>query len=571
MSTDVPNQRTETAHFRHANTHRARTGLSNTTRLLAAGTYLDRKFADDVIDELLADEHRAVVPSFFGLDLEPILRHALNAKRIHVLRDAVLSAALVLGLVLATGSTVGWLVIGVYVSFVASQWRDMKATGKMILVGVGVSLCVILFAVFVGGLGGSSTTSTFGATAATSGGHTPGVIVKLLIFPIVVFAVLVGFEWGHYTRLADGFRWGAERDAPNLPNDRIRRRVEEVARAQNGNITVYSNWSPFIGAGRVVRSWSIAVDLMSVNDVTNERVPVPVDAVDLHAAVMERVTALRDQDQPDNERIVGLAVGHHVVAQGTRNADHALVDNFQHPFSVAEPDAIKAIIRHPQGGIRYYQRVTVTADGMSIADQFGDEIAEAEDQEIGASSFLYLAVEGGMLYVEYVGTVMRPIRGAFHVVDALPRTMHAEWIPKVMRAAAVAATDAIAAPLRLIPGLLHNTLLNRRMDRATRDAGEYLVYDYGARRSIRELGSASGYTSYMQELDWQKYSKFVERRMNEAVLDYLAAAGVDAAEYRERVRIVQNTGVMITGNVSGQVVNASTASSITQHTTKAAG
>jgi hypothetical protein len=91
------------------------------------------------------------------------------------------------------------------------------------------------------------------------------------------------------------------------------------------------------------------------------------------------------------------------------------------------------------------------------------------------------------------------------------------------------------------------------MDRATRDAGEYLVYDYGARASVRELGSAGRYTTYLQKLDWEKYSKFVERRMNEAVLDYLTAAGVDAAEYRERVRIVQNNGVMITGDVSGQV------------------
>ena len=51
-----------------------------------------------------------------------------------------------------------------------------------------------------------------------------------------------------------------------------------------------------------------------------------------------------------------------------------MLDDEQRPYSVAEPDTIKAIIRHPQGGVRYYQRVTVTADGKPIMDRFGQEI-----------------------------------------------------------------------------------------------------------------------------------------------------------------------------------------------------
>jgi hypothetical protein len=532
---------------------------------------LDETFAEDVIDELIANEHRAVVPSFFGMDLDPIMRHALNSKRIRVYRDAVLTVILALGLVLATSETVCWLIVGIYVTIIAHMWHELKPIGRLIAVLIGAGIAVGLLSVFALGHSFSSADSSYETISASSTAmSTPHLLFNLFAYPVAAFVALMAFGWHRYALLADGFRQGASPKLPEVTGHRIRRRVEDVSRAQYGNVTVYTGWSPFVGAGLIVRSWSIAVDLVQVDDVTNARLPVTIDPVDVHAAVMERVTGLRDADQPDNERVTGLAIGHHVVARGTRTRDHALIDDALRPFSFAEPDTIKAIIRHPQGGVRYYQRVTVTADGKPIMDHFGEEITEAEDQEIGTTSFIYLAVEGGMLYVEYVATVMPPIREEYHAIDALPHTIQADWLPKVLRWAAESfLTGAVMAPIRLIPGMLQNYLLGRRMNHAARDANDFLVYDYGSRKSIRERGSAKSYTTYLQKLDSQKYSKFVERRMNEAVLDYLTAAGVDASEYRERVRVVQNSGVIITGgDVSGQVVNASTATSVTQNRTE---
>jgi hypothetical protein len=567
MSVDVPDQRHDTRHFRHGTAKSQRRSLSATTRLLAAATYLDDTFANEVIDELIANEHRAVVPSFFGLDLEPIMRHALHAKRLHAYRHLALTVVLALGFALIPAATFSWLIIGACISIIAHMWSELKAVGRLVAVLIGLVVGYFALAVFVIGVAFTEASSPYASAGVTST-HTSTfrLVVEVFAYPVAVFATLVVFNWRRYTLLADGFRRGAAHQPPEVANRRVRRRIEEVSRAQHGNITTYTGWSPFLGAGPVAKTWSIAVDLVSVDDVTNVRTPVAVDPVDLHAAVLERVTSLGGMAQPDNERVTGLAIDHHVVARGERTAEHPLLDDQQRPYSFAEPDTIKAIIRHPQGGVRYYQRVTVTAEGKPIMDRFGQEITEAEDQEIGASSFMYFAVEGGMLYVEYVATVMPPIREAFHAIDALPRTIQMEWYPRILGSAARSfLPDAIVAPFKLIPALLHNYSLTRRMDRATGDAGEYLVYDYGARKSIRELGSAGRYTAYLQKLDSQKYLKFVERRMNEAVLDYLTAVGVDAAEYRERVRIVQNSGVIITGGeVSGQVVNNSPGSSISQ-------
>src|SRR5882762_176496 len=98
MSVDVPFPRADRApHFRHPNQPSRRSTLSATTRLLSAATYLDDRFADEVVEELVADEHRAVVPSFFGLDLDPILRHAFHARQLHLWRHLALTAILIAG------------------------------------------------------------------------------------------------------------------------------------------------------------------------------------------------------------------------------------------------------------------------------------------------------------------------------------------------------------------------------------------------------------------------------------------------------------------------------------------
>jgi hypothetical protein len=572
MPDDIPAQRDHPPYFRHVTASVPRRTLSPTTRIAAAATYLDDSFADAVIDELIANEHRAVVPSFFGLDLDAIIRHALNAKRLSVYRDVVLTLILVAGLLVSLDATVCWLVVGVYVTVVASMWPALTPLPRLGAVLIGVAVAVILLLIFVVGshVGQQSSydgSSFDGGAVPSAGISTAHLVVDILLYPIAAMVALTGFFWHRYRLLAEGFQHGATSTPPEIRDPRIRERAETVARAQYGNVTMYTGWSPFLGAGKIVRSWSIAVDLVRVDDITGTRTAVSIDPVDLHGAIMERVNGLHDADQPENERVAGLALGHHVVALGTRRRDHALIGRHGRPFEFAEPETIKAIIRYPQGGVRYYQRVSITADGKPVLDPRGAEIAEVEDQEIAATAFIYVAVEGGMLYVEFVGTVMPPIRERYHAIDALPRHLRAEWLPRVLRyAAASFFTGAVLAPLRVLPGLFASALLRRRMNRAARDADEFLTYDYGARISVRERMAAPGYATYLQQLDAQKYSKFIERRMNEAVLDYLTAADVDASEYRERVRVVQNSGVIITGGeVSGQIINASTAGSVAQH------
>ena len=85
------------------------------------------------------------------------------------------------------------------------------------------------------------------------------------------------------------------------------------------------------------------------------------DPVELHDEIRKRLLKLKDPELPPNERISALVVEDHIVGEGQRRWDGPLVDPARNvPHSEATEKAVKALICHPQAGLRYYQRVSVT-------------------------------------------------------------------------------------------------------------------------------------------------------------------------------------------------------------------
>jgi hypothetical protein len=63
------------------------------SRYLSAAAYLDRRFADRVVERVLRERHRAVAPSY-GVDLHAVVRHCLAARRHRFVRALVLAVLL---------------------------------------------------------------------------------------------------------------------------------------------------------------------------------------------------------------------------------------------------------------------------------------------------------------------------------------------------------------------------------------------------------------------------------------------------------------------------------------------
>jgi hypothetical protein len=253
------------------------------------------------------------------------------------------------------------------------------------------------------------------------------------------------------------------------------------------------------------------------------------------------------------------------VAGGSRWRDYPLVDPHRVPYAVASQAAIEAIIRHPQASARHFLRVTTGTEGKEVFDSDRMLLA-AEDQEVQVSGFIHIAVEGGMLYVEYVSTVQGAIKPEYHEIDHLPMDSAALVGRATLDALRGLTVAAIMAPFRLVGGAVRAMAVNSRMNAADRQSLDAPVYNYGARRSVRTLASIREPDTYTRRLDAEKYSKLIERRVNDAVLDYLEIQQVDTSEYRMRVNIIMSQTTISGGTFYGPVASGTGSSATTQPT-----
>src|SRR5437870_4635465 len=106
---------------------------TETTRYLCAAAYIDRRFADEAISGVLEEEHRAVAPSY-GVDLVPVIRHCLAARRRRLVRDAIL-----VGLLVA-----GWPLLTMSGSVVSAALRVLVAAWAVVFIDACLSRYEIL-------------------------------------------------------------------------------------------------------------------------------------------------------------------------------------------------------------------------------------------------------------------------------------------------------------------------------------------------------------------------------------------------------------------------------------------
>jgi hypothetical protein len=510
--------------------------LHNSTRHLAAGAHLDNRFRDRLLYELLGDRFRAVAPSLGGFDVVPVLRHALYAERVALIRDAAGTVLLTGALVLSAPLTLSWLFALLPLALLtlprirygARVWRVLLvlwAVTALYPIAVVTALNP-LFPTRVEGFDLSTGALVERTSLAWS-------VALPVAFLLAAFGVALGHWIARHLAVAQHLRPGAAA-VPYAVPAQVRDRVAYVGQAQWGNVTLHGEENPFVGAGPVHRSWTVTVPLGPATRF---------DVVELHRFVGHRLLEMRDAVESPPERLHRLHVGDHLMARGTftrsdwptapglRDQSHPLIDTGTGlPYFAATPETVEAAIRHPQGGIRHYQRITVGAEGSEVRNASGVLLAPAEDQQTVVSAFIALSVEGGMLHTRFVATVLPPARTGFQVADLLAGLGKGAVVwTAVKRVRLGLLADVVFAPVRLARTAAR--LLRRGAEAASPAVRP--VYPYGARTAARELGSAPrpprGSPRY---LDADKHVKLIEYRLSEAVADYLQAHDVDPTDYR---------------------------------------
>ena len=544
----------------------ARSAPNASTWHLCAGAYLDQLFARRVLEEYRSDGLRAVAPSY-SVDAQLVVDHCEQAEWLRLLRDLAICSVLFAWLLVnpwallvvvsslwslhmfrllrrveqrreqrtwlerALGQTPAWIRALLRVWF----WSTPFGVGLWLVSGL---LSLVPLASFLA-LG----TGVFGVSGLEGLFRTQLSSTLLLVLLWLSVTTYLLVTWASLVNQVTGDQGATPRPAQPA-----------------NNVTVYSGrtYYPFVGAGEHVRTWAFALELLPVaGRFSFEGQPdCQVTIPELNQRVAERLQALGDPTLPAVERLHGIWVEDRVFAEGIRlfGDEVLLPDPERAPNLRVSPEHVRAVMERPIGAVRHCLAVHVTS----------------WSGEVVVSVFLHFATDGKMLYLESSSFVLPPVRQSYQVVDGLlPRLGVAEVGRAMAQAGYLLGTRVIRAPFGVFGVLRAHLWRSRSSVRAIARIRASLGYDYGATAGVREMAAASDFDNYFQELDAGKYLKIIQRRIFQAVLEFLEEQGVDTTEYRRQQNEITNNGVVITGGtVHGSVAGGLFAQAASQSTSR---
>ncbi|QMU78192.1 hypothetical protein GXW83_23300 [Streptacidiphilus sp. PB12-B1b] len=529
----------------------------DTTRYLCAAAYTDRSFARTVVEKVLADTFGAVAPSP-GLDLLPVARHCLTAQELRYRRDLRLSAVFA-GMALVAP---GWLLVaGLVLSALSGCVTDAAFGGahrtadrgrggiNVRRSGLRLTLTGLLLLLLCLALGiGISSLHLPGLLQWLLGGYLYGVPALfalgfglLAAFTLVARDALATDELLRTTLRRPVFRPDqAPEPAPAAPW--IEDRLEALAEAQQGNVTLYSGWSPFTGFAAPEDGWSLSIPILPASH--------PLGGADGGGAPVtefdawELVEQLRlcwselSQRQPDrdHDRLAGLLVQDRVFVHGaTVGRDPRFLPERGVPVTLLEPEQLRQIALSPSGTARHWL--------TGCLPMWGGDVVP--------SMLLNVDLTGRTVHVQCNLHTLGSVRGSYHAVDLLPAALTAGRRTAVMLSALPRTRSLLfGAPFGAVDHAGFEKRRNRRMLRDWQAIEHDGGFDYGARLSIRERVTQPTYANYYQPHDGKRVLNALTRHTLAALQDFLDAHGVDTTDFQQQQQTILNHGIIQQGGSS---------------------
>lgn len=519
------------------------------TRYLCAAAYLDERFADLVVDQVLADEAGLIAPSV-GVDLVPVAHHCLAARDRRHERDLRLAA--VAGIMALVSPL--WLALAALFLTAAARlapqagdgqtWRGRRAqvnTSHLVRIIVGVALLVLIWITVDVTL--SSELPLPGFFQWLFGTYLHGIPAGVVMLAV---ATLVYRDVARHELAVDqSLRTTMRREsfsAESLPvpsADRpewIAERLAAVADAQAGNVTVYSGYNPFVGFGGTTSQWSLAVPLLPATDV---------------GSVLSRPTGFTPFTIPDlvdhirhqlrhvltSQELPSLIVEDRVFTNGATLAEDRFTwDTALIPAQLLPPDKVMDIMANPTGTARHYLATHVPLWG-------GDVVP---------SVFLHFAVDGQTLHLHCDNHTLGPVAAGYHVVDRMSQDLTPERRTQLFASTVLSRASGafVNAPRRVLRHFRYETRHAQRMDYQLDAIDQDPAFDFGAWLSIRELALSPNYQNYFQVIDARRIIAAVERHTLATICEFLDARGFDTTDFRNQQQTILNQGVIQQGGLS---------------------
>lgn len=302
--------------------------------------------------------------------------------------------------------------------------------------------------------------------------------------------------------------------------------LDAVLAAERGNITVYSGFSPFVGAGTELGGWSFALDTSDgKSELGHVRTPEPFTLEQLYAHVAGALSQLSG---------TGVAIDDQIYVDGReiREDPRFLRQPLERPRTDADPELLASVMTGSDEHIRFYKRIRVYA----------------WRGELVVTMFLRFTQVDDKLFTEVNYTLLPPLARGYRRADEIARSL--SWRRRLKIAwEALLATPFLwlAAPFALVEAATAPYKHWRERRRWRREVLEKPAFDYGAGPTLRERTSSPNFDNYFQKLDSEMFQKIVERQLLDGLIEFLDDHGIDTSDLKERETAILNNGVIVTG------------------------
>jgi hypothetical protein len=325
-------------------------------------------------------------------------------------------------------------------------------------------------------------------------------------------------------------------DAPPPPRQADRERLLAIAGRRDGNLVVFSGHSAFIGSGELVYRRRLLLDISGrkESDGKQER-PVEFTSHDLHAAIL----AAFGRENGLGKSLDNISAYERLFVNGLhiQNDAQLLPNRLQAPPMSVDSTLLEIAAVNPSPEGRTY--VCVEMPGWQ--------------GQLVVTLFIRAVYAGKSLYVEWAFRVLPPIRKEFLGVDALYELPGYQQLGDSLAAGFLALVPALlGSPVHALRSWHRPRAAKRARSRNLNAIDRGYVFDYGARRSIREDASGSQRQHYFLARDETMYVLLAQQTLIRTVGDFLDDHGIDLGQFKEQVKVIFEQSINYNiGDISG--------------------
>lgn len=325
--------------------------------------------------------------------------------------------------------------------------------------------------------------------------------------------------------------------APLPPRQADRERLREVAKRRDGNLAVFSGHSAFIGSGQLLYHRRILLDVSGRKE-SNEgqgKHPEQFSSHDLHAAIVKAF----DRERGLGKSLDNIRAYERLFVNGLhiKNNKQLLPDVLQPPPTSVDGTLLRDAAVNPSPEARTY--VCVEMPGWQ--------------GQLVVTLFIRAVYAGKSLYVDWTFRVLPPIRAEFLDIDGRYEFSRYHQLRDSLASGLRVLVPALfGSPVRALRSWRSPHTTKRRQSGLSYAIQRGYVFDYGARKSIREDASGSQRQHYFLARDETMYVLLAQQTLIRAVGDFLDERGVDLGQFNDQVKVIFEQSINYNiGNISG--------------------